>query len=129
VFGRTIRLWHTRLAGVVVLLILLAGGIAHGHDDTYPMPAAAYRKRAAERFERYEQRLELRMREHEIPEARRRRARARMSAAVKELRALVEAATRDGTVTKPEADRIKTRGKELRATVYRELGLELRRGE
>ena len=83
----------------VLVVMLLSTGIAYAHQDKYPMAATEYRKRVAQRIERYKQRLEERMREHKLADERKHMARKRLASLEAELNKSVEAAAKDQTVT------------------------------
>ncbi len=114
------------LRAVVVLVLLSGVALAH---DRFPMTAAAYKSRIAQKAERYRQRLEERMKEHRLPEDKRKVARKRLATLEGEIDKLADEACKDQTVTQAEADRIKERSKQGREVLYKELGWERKKGE
>jgi hypothetical protein len=113
---------------VLVALVLLAG-VAHAHEDKYPMPAADYRKRFETRVTRYKERLEQRMKEHATASDKRDAARKKLGALEAELRKLVDGFAADNTISLDEAGKVKERGKQGRETIYKDLGITPGKGE
>ena len=101
----------------------------HAHEDTYPMPASEYEKREDERLARYRKRLDERLDEHHIPATKRDEARKRLAFYESIIRVMILRAAQDRVVTGVEADQIKTLSKDLRASLYHDLGFERGKGE
>ena len=115
------------LRWIVVLLVMLQG-VALAHDK-FPMTGGDYRKRLGEKLVRYRDRLESRMQEHQLAAPKREAARRRLAGIEAELKKIAERIAADGTVTETEAAEVKTRGKQLRDALYRDLGFERGKGE
>lgn len=104
----------------LVLALLVFTGLAHAHQDSYPMPATEYKQKAEQRLARYKARLEEHMTAQKLDEATRESVRKRLAALESELRALVAKRSKDGTITLAEANEVKRLGKTGRDAIYRE---------
>jgi hypothetical protein len=100
--------------------MLALGGVAHAHQDKYPMPAAEYKQKAEQRIARYKERLEQHMTQQKLDATTRESARKRLIALETELRALVAKLAKDGTITLAEANQVKQLGKTGRDAIYRD---------
>ena len=126
---RASRYTGCMVARLVLVLLVLSAGLAHAHQDKYPMPAATYKKRVEQRLTRYKERLEKQMEEHKLAAAKRDAARKRLGALGTELRKLADQFGADDTITLAEAETVKARGKTLREALYRDLGFAVGKGQ
>jgi len=119
-----------RAAGILVLLQLGAlSAPAWAHDADYPMSAASFRQHLVEKAGRYRERLDEKLQEHAVPEAKRADARKRLGAVIVKIERAADKACADGTVTLAESKDIRALSKQLRDTLYRELGLSRSKGD
>jgi len=124
-----------RVAGLLVLMLLgtlTAPASASGpvrHDADYPMSAASFRQHLVEKAARYRERLDQTLQEHALPEAKRAEARKRLAEVISKIDRAAEKACADGKVTLAEGKEIRALSKQLRDTLYRELGLSRSKGE
>jgi len=105
---------------LVLALTLGFAGVAHAHQDKYPMPAAEYQPKAEQRLARYKARLEVHMTAQKLDDQSRKAVRKRLAALEVELRALVEKLSKDGTITLADANEVKQLGKTRRDAIYRD---------
>lgn len=112
-----------RLA-VTVVLVIAVGRVARAHEDHYPMASAEYRKKATVRLERYRERIEAHMTAQHFADAKRAAVRTRLTSLETALRDRLEKLAGDGTITKAEADDLKRLGKDGRAAIYKDFGIE-----
>src|SRR5688572_30890998 len=111
------------MLGRILLALVLSSGVAAAHDK-FPMTGSAYRETFDKKLARYRTRLEAKLTEHKLADDKRAVARKRLASIEVELKKLVDKAVADDVVTETEAEGVKTRGKELRNALYKELGIK-----
>jgi hypothetical protein len=122
---------------LIVLAVLALGSLATPasasgpirHDADYPMSAAAFRQHLVEKAARYRERLDEKLTEHAVSEAKRAEARKRLAAVVLEIDRAADKPCADGTVSLAEGKQIRALSKQLRDALYRDLGLSRSKGE
>jgi hypothetical protein len=120
------------IVSVVLLGSLATPASASGpirHDADYPMPAAAFRQQLVEKAARYRERLDEKLTEHAVSEAKRAQARERLAAVVVKIDRAADKPCADGTVSLAEGKQIRALSKQLRDALYRDLGLSRTKGE
>lgn len=123
------RLLRLLLPLVVASLASSAAAGPIAHDADYPMGADAFRRHLAEKAARYRERLDERMKENRVAEAKQAEARKRLQSIVAKIDRAADKACADGKVTLDEGKEIRALSKQLRDDLYRDLGLPRSKGE